>query len=69
MVTAPYISESNRGRIVEYFRWIAPSAKNGLVIYNAPGIGIALVGAFDRALELDRKSVVALKQGNLNRRN
>src|SRR6516162_104805 len=42
MVTAPYVSEVQEQHILEYFRWIAPVARSGLIVYNAPGIGIAL---------------------------
>jgi 4-hydroxy-tetrahydrodipicolinate synthase len=65
MVTAPYVSEVTEEQIFEYFRWIAPSAKNGLVIYNAPGIGITLSARLIERLS-SIESVVALKQGDLN---
>ena len=55
MVTAPYVSEVTDEQIVEYFRWIAPSAKNGLVVYNAPGIGITLSARLIERLSRDRK--------------
>ena len=65
MVTAPYVSEVTSEQIVEYFRWIAPSAKNGLVVYNAPGIGITLSARLiERLSEIE--NVAALKQGDLN---
>jgi 4-hydroxy-tetrahydrodipicolinate synthase len=65
MVTAPYVSEVTEEQIFEYFRWIAPSAKNGLVIYNAPGIGVTLSARLIERLSAI-ESVVALKQGDLN---
>jgi dihydrodipicolinate synthase/N-acetylneuraminate lyase len=65
MVTAPYVSEVTEEQIFEYFRWIAPLAKSGLVIYNAPGIGILLSARLiERLSALD--TVLALKQGDLN---
>ncbi len=65
MVTPPYVSEVTDKQIVEYFRWIAPSAKTGLVIYNAPGIGITLSAELiERLSGID--NIVALKQGDLN---
>ena len=64
MVTAPYVSEVTDDHIVEYFRWIAPAAKSGLVIYNAPGIGITLTARLiERLAKIDE--VVGLKQGDL----
>jgi 4-hydroxy-tetrahydrodipicolinate synthase len=50
--------------IVEYFRWIAPSARSGMVIYNAPGIGITLSAKLIERLSTI-ENVVALKQGDL----
>ena len=65
MVTAPYVSEITDEQIVAFFRWIAPSARSSLVVYNAPGIGITLTpDVLERVAELD--GVVALKQGDLN---
>jgi 4-hydroxy-tetrahydrodipicolinate synthase len=65
MVTAPYVSEVQEHHILEYFRWIAPAARNGLIIYNAPGIGITLSASLIEELsEID--NVVGLKQGDLD---
>lgn len=65
MVTAPYVSEITDEQIVEYFRWIAPSAGSSLVVYNAPGIGITLSPRIlERLANID--GAVALKQGDLN---
>jgi 4-hydroxy-tetrahydrodipicolinate synthase len=65
MVTAPFVSEITDAQILDYFRWIAPSARNGLVIYNAPGIGITLSPRLIEQLS-SIENVVALKQGDLN---
>lgn len=65
MVTAPYVSEVTDDQIAEYFRWIAPSAKNGLVVYNAPGIGITLSAKLIERLSAI-ENIIALKQGDLN---
>ena len=65
MVTAPYVSEVTEDHIFEFFRWIAPAAKRGLVIYNAPGIGITLSARLiERVSAIN--SVVGLKQGDLS---
>lgn len=65
MLTAPYVSEVDNDDIFEYFRWIAPAAKSGLIIYNAPGIGITLSAPLIERLA-DIEGVVGLKQGDLN---
>ncbi|MDR3439828.1 dihydrodipicolinate synthase family protein [Telmatospirillum sp.] len=65
MVTAPYVSEITDDQIVDFFRAIAPSSRTGLMIYNAPGIGITLAPSLiERLAGLD--GVVALKQGELS---
>lgn len=64
MVTAPYVSEVEEGHIEAFFRDIAPESRTGIMIYNAPGIGITLAPALiERLAEID--GVVALKQGDL----
>jgi 4-hydroxy-tetrahydrodipicolinate synthase len=65
MVTAPYVSEVTDAQIFDYFRWIAPSARTGLVVYNAPGIGITLSPRLIERLSTI-ENIVALKQGDLN---
>ena len=65
MVTAPYVSEVSDDQIVNYFRWIAPCAKQGMVVYNAPGIGITLSPKLIERLSTI-ENIVALKQGDLN---
>jgi len=65
MVTAPYVSEITDDQIVAFFRDITPCAKTGVIIYNAPGIGITLSPALiNRLAEID--GIVGLKQGDLN---
>jgi dihydrodipicolinate synthase/N-acetylneuraminate lyase len=65
MVTAPYVSEVTEGQIEAFFREIAPLSKTGLLVYNAPGIGITLA---PRLLERisDIEGVVGVKQGDLS---
>ncbi len=42
MVTAPFVSEITDQQIVSYFKEMAPLSKTGILVYNAPGIGITL---------------------------
>jgi 4-hydroxy-tetrahydrodipicolinate synthase len=65
MVTAPYVSEITDDQIVEFFREIAPLSKTGIIIYNAPGIGITLSPALIGRIA-DIPGMVGLKQGDLN---
>ncbi len=64
MVTAPYVSEVTDGHIQAYFREMAALSRTGIMIYNAPGIGITLSPSLIEALS-DVPGVVALKQGDL----
>ncbi|WP_026379207.1 dihydrodipicolinate synthase family protein [Afifella pfennigii] len=65
MVTAPYVSEVTEDQIVAFFQAMAPRSRTGIVIYNAPGIGITLSpGVLERLAEID--GIVALKQGDLS---
>ncbi|MFE3837232.1 dihydrodipicolinate synthase family protein [Pseudogemmobacter sonorensis] len=65
MVTPPYVSEITDDQIVEFFREVAPLSKTGIIIYNAPGIGITLSpGVINRIAEIP--GMVGLKQGDLN---
>lgn len=65
MVTAPYVSEITDGQIVAFFKDVAPLSKTGIIIYNAPGIGITLSPALiNRLADID--GMVGLKQGDLN---
>lgn len=64
MVTAPYVSEVNDGHIEAYFREVTPLSPTGIMIYNAPGIGITLSPSLIQRLA-EVPGVVALKQGEL----
>jgi dihydrodipicolinate synthase/N-acetylneuraminate lyase len=64
MVTAPFVSEVTDEQIFDYFRSITPLSRNGIVIYNAPGIGITLSPQLIERLA-DIPGIVALKQGDL----
>lgn len=64
MVTAPYVSEITDDQIVHFFSTIAPLSSTGLMIYNAPGIGITLSTRLLQRLS-EVPGIVALKQGDL----
>ncbi|MBN9476933.1 MAG: dihydrodipicolinate synthase family protein [Bordetella sp. SCN 67-23] len=65
MVMPPYVSEVTDAQIVRFFQDIAAEAPGGVVIYNAPGVGITLsVPTLERLADLP--GVVGLKQGELN---
>jgi len=64
MVTAPYISEVNDRHIVSFFETVSSLSPTGIMIYNAPGIGITLSPELICRLA-DIDGVVALKQGDL----
>jgi 4-hydroxy-tetrahydrodipicolinate synthase len=64
MVTPPFVSEVTDDQIVAFFRALAPVSREGLVIYNAPGVGITLSARLiERLAELPH--VIGLKQGDL----
>lgn len=64
MVTPPFVSEITDGQILAFFEQMAPLSKTGILIYNAPGIGITLsVPLIQRLARID--GVVGLKQGDL----
>jgi 4-hydroxy-tetrahydrodipicolinate synthase len=65
MVTAPYVSEVTDAQIVSYFNEIAPLSRTGIMVYNAPGIGITLTPEVIEQLA-GIEGVVGLKQGDLN---
>lgn len=65
MVTAPYVSEITEGQILAYFREMAPLSRTGILVYNAPGIGITLSPALLEQLA-EVPGVVGIKQGDLN---
>jgi 4-hydroxy-tetrahydrodipicolinate synthase len=64
MVTPPFVSEITDDQIVAFFRQMAPLSKTGILIYNAPGIGITLsVPVIEQLAAIE--GVVGLKQGDL----
>lgn len=65
MVTAPFVSEVTDEHIVAFFRAIAPLSRRGVVIYNAPGIGITLSPALIERLSAI-EGIVGVKQGDLS---
>jgi dihydrodipicolinate synthase/N-acetylneuraminate lyase len=65
MVTAPYVSEVTDGQIEAFFRDMAPLSKTGVLIYNAPGIGITLSPKLLEKIA-DIEGVVGVKQGDLS---
>lgn len=64
MVMPPFVSEVTDGQIESFFREIAPLSRTGVMIYNAPGVGITLSPALIERI-CDVEGVVALKQGDL----
>jgi len=65
MVTAPFVSEITDSQILAFFREMAPLSKTGILVYNAPGIGITLSPALLEKLA-EIPGVVGIKQGDLN---
>lgn len=65
MVTAPYVSEVADNHILDFFKQVAPLSKTGIMIYNAPGIGITLSPKLICELA-EIEGMVALKQGDLS---
>jgi 4-hydroxy-tetrahydrodipicolinate synthase len=65
MVMPPYVSEVTDDHIVDFYRDMVRCSKAGLVIYNAPGIGITLSpGMLERLADIP--GIVGLKQGDLS---
>jgi len=65
MVTPPYVSEATDDQIVAFFHDISPLSRTGILIYNAPGIGVNLPAALiERIAEIE--GVVGIKQGDLS---
>jgi len=65
MVTPPFVSEITDAQILAFFREVAPLSKTGIIIYNAPGIGITLSpGLIEQLAEIE--GMIGLKQGDLN---
>ena len=64
MVTPPFVSEVTDEQIVAFFREMAPLSRTGILVYNAPGIGITLSPPLlERLAEIP--GVAGLKQGDL----
>ena len=65
MVTPPFVSEVTDAQIVAFFRDMAPLSRTGVLVYNAPGIGITLSpGVLERLADIH--GVVGAKQGDLS---
>lgn len=64
MVTPPFVSEVIEDQIAAFFGMLAPVSQRGLVIYNAPGIGVTLSPRLIERLS-EMKHIVGLKQGDL----
>ncbi|OIV45815.1 dihydrodipicolinate synthase family protein, partial [Sodalis sp. TME1] len=65
MVTPPFVSEVTDAQIVSFFKRMAPLSRTGILVYNAPGIGITLAPPILEQLA-DIPQVVGIKQGDLN---
>ena len=65
MVTPPFVSEVTDAQIVAFFRDMAPLSRTGVLVYNAPGIGITLQPSTLEQLA-DIPGVVGVKQGDLS---
>lgn len=64
MITPPFVSEVTDDQIEAFFRDIVDTSRTGVMIYNAPGIGITLSPALiERLAEIP--GIVGLKQGDL----
>ncbi|MCS0502766.1 dihydrodipicolinate synthase family protein [Ancylobacter mangrovi] len=65
MVTPPFVSEVTDGQIAAFFEEMAPLSRTGILIYNAPGIGITLAPDLIERLA-DIPGVAGIKQGDLS---
>jgi 4-hydroxy-tetrahydrodipicolinate synthase len=65
MVTPPYVSEVTGDQIVAFFRAITPLSRTGVLIYNAPGIGVNLPASLIERIA-DVEGIAGVKQGDLN---
>ena len=65
MVTPPFVSEVTDEQIVAFFRDMVPLSRTGVLVYNAPGIGITLSPTILEQLAGIR-GVVGVKQGDLS---
>jgi dihydrodipicolinate synthase/N-acetylneuraminate lyase len=65
MVTPPFVSEVTAAQIVAFFRDMVPLSRTGVLVYNAPGIGITLSpSTLEQLAEIP--GVVGVKQGDLS---
>lgn len=65
MVTPPFVSEVTDAQIVSFFKKMAPLSRTGILVYNAPGIGITLPpGVLEQLADIE--GVIGIKQGDLN---
>jgi 4-hydroxy-tetrahydrodipicolinate synthase len=65
MVTPPFVSEVTDAQVVSFFQDMAPLSKTGILVYNAPGIGITLDPVTLERLA-DIPGVAGVKQGDLS---
>jgi 4-hydroxy-tetrahydrodipicolinate synthase len=65
MVTPPFVSEVTDAQIVAFFRDMAPLSRTGVLVYNAPGIGITLSPPTLEQLA-GIPGIVGVKQGDLS---
>lgn len=65
MVTPPFVSEVTEGQIIHFFKQMAPLSRTGILVYNAPGIGITLSPSLLEQLA-EIPQVTGIKQGDLN---
>lgn len=65
MVTPPFVSEVTDAQTVAFFRDMAPLSRTGVLVYNAPGIGITLSPQTLEQLA-DIPGIVGVKQGDLS---
>ncbi|MGO8911331.1 MAG: dihydrodipicolinate synthase family protein [Bradyrhizobium sp.] len=65
MVTPPFVSEVTDAQIVSFFQDMAPLSRTGILVYNAPGIGITLSAATLEQLA-DIPGIAGVKQGDLS---
>jgi dihydrodipicolinate synthase/N-acetylneuraminate lyase len=64
MITPPFVSEITDAQIAQFFADITRHSRTGIVIYNAPGIGITLsVPLIERIADVP--GVIGVKQGDL----
>jgi dihydrodipicolinate synthase/N-acetylneuraminate lyase len=64
MITPPFVSEVTDGQVHEFFADITKHSRTGIVIYNAPGIGITLSPALIEKIA-GVPGVIGMKQGDL----